>query len=78
MEPTCASGFRSRWSILLTSQYLMYPESPAHGRLLRPPPVYLGLESGGHSDRPAHRVIVKSRFASLDSIDDVIARLIGV
>jgi hypothetical protein len=32
----------------------------------------------GHSDRPAHRVIVKSRFASLDSIDDVIARLIGV
>ena len=56
----------------------MNPESPAHGRLLRPPPVYLGLESGGHSDRPAHRVIVKSRFASLDSIDDVIARLIGV
>ena len=23
MEPTCASGFRSRWSILLTFQYLM-------------------------------------------------------
>ena len=54
----------------------MYPESPAHGLVLRPPPVYLGLESGGHSDRPA--VIVKSRFASLDSIDGVIARLIGV
>ena len=30
------------------------------------------------ADRPAHRVIAKSRFASLDSIDDVIARLIGV
>jgi len=56
----------------------MYPESPAHGRVLRLPPVYLGLESGGHSDRPAHRVIVKSRFASLDSIDDAIARLIGI
>jgi len=44
-------GFRSRWSILLTSQYLMNPESPAHGRTLLPPPVYLGLESGGHSER---------------------------
>jgi len=30
------------------------------------------------ADRPAHRIIAKSRFASLDSIDDVIARLIGV
>jgi hypothetical protein len=30
------------------------------------------------ADRPAHRVIAKNRFASLDTIDDVIARLIGV
>src|ERR1700686_4256637 len=44
-------GFRSRRSILLTSQYLMNPENPAHGRVLRPPPVYLGLEAGGHSER---------------------------
>jgi hypothetical protein len=30
------------------------------------------------ADRPAHRVIPKSRFAKLDTIDDVIQRLIGV
>jgi hypothetical protein len=30
------------------------------------------------ADRPAHRVIAKNRFASLDTIDGVIARLIGV
>ena len=30
------------------------------------------------ADRPAHRVIAKNRFATLDTIDDVIARLIGV
>ena len=30
------------------------------------------------ADRPAHRVIPKSRFAKLDSIDDVIQKLIGV
>jgi hypothetical protein len=29
------------------------------------------------ADRPAHRVIAKNRFA-IDTIDDVIARLIGV
>jgi len=30
------------------------------------------------ADHPQHRVIAKSRFASLDSIDDVISRLIAV
>jgi hypothetical protein len=30
------------------------------------------------ADRPAHRVIPKSRFTKLDTIDDVIQRLIGV
>ena len=30
------------------------------------------------ADRPAHRVIAKKRFASLDTIDDVISRLVGV
>jgi hypothetical protein len=30
------------------------------------------------ADRPAHRVIPKSRFASLDTIEDVIQKLIGV
>ena len=30
------------------------------------------------ADRPAHRVIAKNRFATLQTIDDVIARLIGV
>jgi len=30
------------------------------------------------ADRPAHRVIAKNRFATLDTIDEVIARLIGV
>jgi hypothetical protein len=30
------------------------------------------------ADRPAHRVIAKNRFATLDTIDDVIAKLIGV
>jgi hypothetical protein len=30
------------------------------------------------ADRPAHRVIPKSRFAKLDTIDEVIQRLIGV
>ena len=30
------------------------------------------------ADRPAHRVIPKSRFAKLDTIDDVIRKLIGV
>ena len=30
------------------------------------------------ADRPAHRLIPKSRFAKLDTIDDVIQRLIGV
>lgn len=30
------------------------------------------------ADRPAHRVIPKSRFAKLDIIDEVIQRLIGV
>jgi hypothetical protein len=30
------------------------------------------------ADRPAHRVIPKSRFAKLVTIDDVIQRLIGV
>jgi len=28
--------------------------------------------------RPAHRVIPKSRFAKLDTIDEVIQRLVGV
>ena len=30
------------------------------------------------ADRPAHRVIPKSRFARLETIEDVIQRLIGV
>jgi hypothetical protein len=30
------------------------------------------------ADRPAHRVIPKSRFTKLDTIDEVIQRLIGV
>jgi len=30
------------------------------------------------ADRPAHRVIAKNRFATLQTIDNVIARLIGV
>jgi hypothetical protein len=30
------------------------------------------------TDRPALRVISKSRFAKLDTIDDVIQKLIGV
>ena len=30
------------------------------------------------ADRPAHRVIAKSRFATLDTIEDVIQKLMGV
>jgi hypothetical protein len=30
------------------------------------------------ADRPAHRVIAKKQFASLDTIEDVISRLVGV
>jgi hypothetical protein len=30
------------------------------------------------ADRPAHRVIPKSRFEKLNTIDDVIQRLVGV
>jgi hypothetical protein len=30
------------------------------------------------ADRPAHRVIAKNRFASLDTIDEVIQKLVGV
>jgi hypothetical protein len=30
------------------------------------------------ADRPAHRVIAKNRFATLDTIDDVIRKLTGV
>src|ERR1700721_171561 len=30
------------------------------------------------ADRPAHRVIFKSRFERLDTVDDVIQRLVGV
>jgi hypothetical protein len=30
------------------------------------------------ADRPAHRVIPKSRFAKLETIEDVIQKLIGV
>ena len=30
------------------------------------------------ADRPAHRVVPKSRFAKLETIDDVIQKLIGV
>jgi hypothetical protein len=30
------------------------------------------------ADRPAHRIIPKSRFAKLETIDDVIQKLIGV
>jgi hypothetical protein len=30
------------------------------------------------ADRPAHRVIAKTRFASLDTIDEVIQNLVGV
>jgi hypothetical protein len=30
------------------------------------------------ADRPAHRVIAKNRFATLETIDDVIQKLIGV
>ena len=30
------------------------------------------------ADRPAHRVIPKSRFAKLETIEDVIKKLIGV
>jgi hypothetical protein len=30
------------------------------------------------ADRPGHRVIVKNRFAKLETIDDVIQKLIGV
>jgi hypothetical protein len=30
------------------------------------------------ADRPAHRVIAKNRFAKLETIDDVIQKLIGV
>ena len=30
------------------------------------------------ADRPAHREVPKSRFAELDTIDDVIQRLVGV
>jgi hypothetical protein len=30
------------------------------------------------ADRPAHRVIAKNRFATLDTIDHVIRKLIGV
>jgi hypothetical protein len=30
------------------------------------------------ADRPAHRVIPKSRFAKLEAIKDVIQKLIGV
>jgi hypothetical protein len=30
------------------------------------------------ADKPAHRIIAKNQFASLDTIEDVIARLIGV
>jgi hypothetical protein len=29
-------------------------------------------------DRPAHRIIAKNRFAALETIDEVIAKLIGV
>ena len=32
----------------------------------------------GKADRPAHRVIPKSRFAKLETIDAVIQKLIGV
>ena len=30
------------------------------------------------ADRPGHRVIAKNRFATSETIDDVIQRLIGV
>ena len=30
------------------------------------------------ADRPAHRVVAKNRFARLDTIDDVIRKLVGV
>jgi hypothetical protein len=30
------------------------------------------------ADRPAHRVIPKSRFAPLETIDQVIQRMVGV
>ena len=35
----------------------------------------MGVEK---ADRPAHRVVAKNRFARLDTIDDVIRKLVGV